>query len=45
MPLKVGPAPQLTPEEVGELRELFNMLDKDKGGSLSANEVRLDRRG
>ncbi|KIZ01961.1 Calmodulin-like protein 3 [Monoraphidium neglectum] len=33
-------APQLSREEIGELRELFDMLDTDKGGTLSASEVR-----
>eukprot|EP00877_Chromochloris_zofingiensis_P008283 jgi/Chrzof1/3708/Cz13g06020.t1 len=38
MPRKVGNT-ILKDEEIRELKELFDMVDKDKGGSLSAEEV------
>lgn len=29
----------LTPEEVSELREIFNLVDRDSGGTISKGEL------
>ena len=30
---------KLSPEEISEFREIFNLVDKDRGGTISRNEL------
>mmetsp|Transcript_30289 Transcript_30289/g.77235 ORF Transcript_30289/g.77235 Transcript_30289/m.77235 type:complete len:155 (-) Transcript_30289:527-991(-) len=36
----MGSKVELSPEEVAEFREIFDLMDKDHGGSLNAEEIK-----
>ena len=38
--LSVSQHPHLTDEELAEFREIFNLVDLDKGGSISKDELK-----
>jgi GTPase SAR1 family protein len=41
-PAQIGNV-EMTEQEIEEFREVFELVDKDKGGAIEADEVRVNR--